>query len=130
MCNKIVLSCFLQWCAFNFCVVFTFLLINICNQSHHLQSPCILEYILVGPISQSLIRLTLLPDLWILWLYKLFRTDQGILYTWWNRKKELLIKRPISVRACQVKRKSDVTFVRMHLLPWCSRCLNRDSREQ
>jgi hypothetical protein len=95
-----------------------------------LQSPCILAYILVGPISQSLIRLTLLPDLWILWLYKLFRTDQGILYTWWNRKKELHIKRPISVRACQVKRKSDVTFVRMHLLPWCSRCLNRDSREQ
>jgi hypothetical protein len=38
---KSFLGCSLQWSALNFCVTITFLPINLCNRSHHLQSPCI-----------------------------------------------------------------------------------------
>jgi hypothetical protein len=41
MCKKLLESSS-WWCAFNFCVPITFLAINICIFSHHLQSSCIL----------------------------------------------------------------------------------------
>jgi hypothetical protein len=39
--EKIFLSCSFQRRAFNFCVAITFLPINLCSRSHHLQSLCI-----------------------------------------------------------------------------------------